>query len=765
MVNSIVKRDGRIVKFDTDKIALAILEAAKSVYDINNNTDKDYDSLAHKYAREVRWHINNEYSNDNLPTVENVQDLVEKILISHKEDKIAKEYILYRHNRTMSRDMNNKIITTIRDIVHTDSNDLDIKRENANIDGDTSMGSMLEIGSNTSKQFYEMYMLRPDIAEAHMNGDIHIHDLDFYALTTTCTQIDIGKLFKDGFSTGHGYIREPSNIITAAALACIAIQSNQNDQHGGQSIPNFEYALAPYVAKSFVKNIIKYLDMNDTTENSIKQIKDRLESYLHEHTLILNEDGIEYTKNILHDIVGLDYNIIKKCIDKAIRYTKKDTHQAMEALVHNLNSMHSRAGAQVPFSSINFGTGTKEEERIVIENLLIATNEGLGNGETPIFPISIFKVKEGINYNPEDPNYDLFKLACKVSAKRLFPNFSFLDSPYNLRYYKSGHPETECSYMGCRTRVIGNVYDPSREIVSGRGNLSFTSINLPRLAIKTQLEYNGNSNATLNDKIEYFMSILDNEINLVFDQLYDRFKVQCSRKVKNYPFLMGQGVWIDSDKLNPNDTLEEVLKHGTLTVGFIGLAECLKELTGKHHGESEESQELGLKIIQHMRDRCDDKSNETKLNFTLIATPAEGLSGRFVRIDKKKYGVIEGVTDRDYYTNSFHIPVYYNISAFDKIRLEAPYHAMTNAGHITYIELDGDPLKNLEAFEDIVRCAHDYEIGYFAINHPVDECGVCGYVGIIDNECPRCGRKDGEGVPVSKLIELKKKYPSIIIPE
>ena len=402
----------------------------------------------------------------------------------------------------------------------------------------------------------------------------------------------------------------------------------------------------------------------------------------------------------------------------------------MEALIHNLNTMNSRAGAQTPFSSINYGTDTSPEGRMVIKNVLLAQEAGLGNGETPIFPIHIFKIKEGINYNKDDINYDLFKLACRVSAKRLFPNFSFLDAPYNLQYYKEGDYNTEVAYMGCRTRVIGNVYDPTREIVTGRGNLSFTSINLPRLAIKAD------------HNVGAFFDMLDEMMDLTIEQLLHRFKIQSQKKVRNFPFLMGQGVWIDSDKLSADDTVGEILKHGTLSVGFIGLAETLKALIGKHHGESEEARELGLEIIQAMRNRLDEECKRTGLNFSLLATPAEGLSGRFVRMDAERYGIIEGVTDREYYTNSFHVPVYYPISAFEKIKIEAPYHALTNAGHISYIELDGDPMENLDAFEKVVRCMKEAGIGYGSINHPVDRDPVCGYTGIIGECCPMCGRKE-----------------------
>ena len=421
----------------------------------------------------------------------------------------------------------------------------------------------------------------------------------------------------------------------------------------------------------------------------------------------------------------------------------------MEALVHNLNTMNSRAGAQVPFSSLNYGTDTSPEGRMVIRNLLTATEAGLGGGETPIFPVQIFKVKDGVNYKEGDPNYDLFRMAVKTSAQRLFPNFSFLDAPFNLQYYKEGDYNTEVAYMGCRTRVMGNVHDRTREVTCGRGNLSFTSINLPRLGIEAHGD------------IDQFYKKLDEMIDLVIRQLLHRFKIQCTKKVRNYPFLMGQGIWIDSEDLDIDDSVAEILKHGTLSIGFIGLAETLKALIGKHHGESEEAQKLGLEIIGHMRKRMDDESEKTGLNFTLLATPAEGLSGRFVSFDQKKYGKIQGITDRENYTNSFHVPVYYPIKAYKKIELEAPYHALTNAGHISYVELDGDTCKNLEAFERIIKFMKEQGIGYGSINHPVDRDPVCGYTGVIGEVCPRCGRREGEAVSIEKLRELRKKYPDV----
>lgn len=744
MLRMIIKRDGREVAFDRVKIADAIYKAAQVL------GGNDYE-MAQDLAQKVEDYVEATIQG-HTPTVEEVQDAVEHTLIENGHARTAKEYILYRAERTRVREMNTRLMKTLEDLTFKDAVDNDVKRENANIDGDTAMGTMLKYGSESAKQFYEMYVLNPRHAKAHRDGDIHIHDLDFLTLTTTCCQIDIVKLFKDGFSTGHGFLREPNDIQSYSALACIAIQSNQNDQHGGQSIPNFDYGMAIGVAKTYsklyTKNLAKaaeILEGKSDLEESFKEIKRKVyaESGV-KPRLEASEEYCRLEAPYLAEIVGEE--AVEKLQKFAVKYSERETdratYQAMEALVHNLNTMHSRAGAQVPFSSINYGTDTTPEGRMVIRNILLAEDAGLGNGETPIFPIHIFKVKEGINYNESDPNYDLFKLACRVSAKRLFPNFSFLDAPFNLPYYKPGDYNTEVAYMGCRTRVMANVYDPTRELTCGRGNLSFTSINLPRIAINAH----GN--------VEWFFEELERKVNLVIEQLLERFKIQSAKKVRNYPFLMGQGVWLDSEKLSPDDSVGEVLKHGTLTIGFIGLAECLKALIGKHHGESKEAQNLGLEIVGYMRKRMDEEAQKTGLNFSLIATPAEGLSGRFVRMDRKKYGEIPGVTDRDYYTNSFHVPVYYEINAFEKIRLEAPYHALTNGGHISYIELDGDPLKNLDAFEAVVRCMKESGVGYGSINHPVDRDPVCGYTGIIDEVCPRCGRRDGEGVSLEKLQKL-----------
>lgn len=739
MITKIQKRDGRTVPFSVDKITDAIYKAARAV---GGNDYESAEQLAEKVCEMLE---KQNFSSSNPPTVEQVQDTVEKVLVENGHAKTAKAYILYRADRTRIREMNTGLMKIYEDLTFKPAIESDMKRENANIDGDTAMGTMLKYGSEGAKQFNEMYVLPPEQSKAHIDGDIHIHDLDFFTLTTTCCQIDLLKLFKNGFSTGHGILREPNNIGSYSALACIAIQSNQNDQHGGQSIPNFDYAMAEGVKKTYkqmyIKNIVRGVGFEmgrtdlDEIEKTVKSYTDKLaeEGIIPE----LSDKNGYYNreKPLLAEIVGDEKtaaNIQELAKKLTFKETDRATYQAMEALVHNLNTMNSRAGAQTPFSSINYGTDTSIEGQMVIKNILLAEEAGLGNGETPIFPIHIFKVKEGINYNEGDPNYNLFKLACRVSAKRLFPNFSFIDAPYNLKYYKPGDYNTEIAYMGCRTRVIGNVYDPSREIVTGRGNLSFTSVNLPRIAILAE-----------HDVVKFF-ELLEDRMNLVVDQLKYRYKIQAQKKVKNYPFLMGQGVWIDSEKLGIDDSVEEILKHGTLSMGFIGLAECLKALIGVHHGESAEAQELGLRIIGRMRQRMDEESERTHMNFSLLATPAEGLSGTFIRKDQKRFGKIQGVTDREYYTNSFHIPVYYKIDAFSKIKLEAPYHALTNAGHISYIELDGDPLQNLDAFEQVIRCMKESGVGYGSINHPVDRDSVCGYTGIIGDICPKCGRREEE---------------------
>ncbi len=744
MLTRIIKRDGREVPFNIEKIASAIFKAAQAV------GGSDYDQ-AMALACEVSEQVDKKCREEGVvPTVEQIQDMVETTLINHGHARTAKTYILYRAERTKVREMNTRLMKVYEDLTFKSAKDNDTKRENANINADTAMGTMLKYGSEGAKEFNELYILDPKVSKAHVEGDIHIHDLDFLTLTTTCCQIDLLKLFKDGFSTGHGRLREPNDIQSYAALACIAIQANQNDQHGGQSVPTFDYAMAPGVQKTYKRlfrnNLIKLLDMENVAEaeKTALGIIDTLAGR-----------GLTPSIGAAREMEGaLRAEIAEKApaadsvrvASLVISYTQKEieraTYQAMEALIHNLNTMHSRAGAQIPFSSLNYGTDMSPEGRLVMKSILLATEAGLGNGETPIFPIQIFKVKEGVNYNPQDPNYDLFKLACRVSAKRLFPNFSFMDAPYNAQYYKEGDINTEVAYMGCRTRVIANHYDPSREVVTGRGNLSFTSVNLPRIAINAK----GN--------VDWFFEELERKMQLVAKQLLERFKIQCGKRVRNYPFLMGEGVWIDSDGMKPDDSVGEILKHGTLTIGFIGLAEALKALIGVHHGESADAQALGIEIIGFMRRFTDEATKKYGLNFSLIGTPAEGLSGRFIRMDKKRFGEIPGVTDREYYTNSFHVPVYHKISAYDKVKLEAPYHALTNGGHITYIELDGDPCENLDAFEDIVHSMKEAGIGYGAINHPVDHDPVCGYTGIIGNTCPCCGREETDDAPFERIRRI-----------
>ena len=736
MFTVISKRDGRTVPYDRSKIEAAVFKAMDACSRGNHEE-------ADRIAVLVEEQLANQFEN-RAPGVEDIQDTVENVLMDSGYAFVARKYILYRAERTRVRELNTKLMKIYDELTFSDARNSDMKRDNANIDGDNPMGVMLKYGTEGAKDYYLKSLLTPEQAKAYSEGDIHIHDFDFYALTTTCCQIDLLKLFHGGFSTGHCYLREPNDISSYAALACITIQANQNDQHGGQSVPTFDYAMAEGVRKTYRKlyarNFAKALellvpDFPKKDEEVYETIKAVWEKQGQEPSL----DGNPAYDEIEKTLFDLEPTVYEKVRAFAREYAKAETdratYQAMEALIHNLNTMHSRAGAQVPFSSLNYGTDTSAEGRMVMRNLLLATQAGLGNGETPIYPIQIFKVKAGVSANPGDPNYDLFRLAMKTSAKRLFPNFSFLDAPFNLQSSKPGRPETEVAYMGCRTRVIGNVYDPDRQIVTGRGNLSFTSINLPRIAIKA------------NHNIEWFFEELERKMELCCKQLLDRFKIQSAKKVRNFRFLMGQGVWIDSDKLSLDDTVGEVLKHGTLSVGFIGLAETLVALTGHHHGESAEAQRLGIDIISFMRDFMDRKSQEYKLNFTLLATPAEGLSGRFVRIDRKKYGVIPGVTDREYYTNSFHIPVYFPISAYEKIHLEAPYHRLTNAGHITYVELDGAAANNIEAFERVIRTMYDEGIGYGSVNHPVDRDPVCGYNGIIGDECPGCGRHEGDGNP------------------
>ncbi len=744
---TVIKRSGKKVEWNGAKIALAIKKAFDALEKQEGEdlyTEKDVNKVFNSVVKQIE----KEYKGQDKIKIEDIQDIIEDKLKKNYED-VYKTFSEYRERRNKSRQAfigekkQHKFVKAIENLGLKTAGEEDAKRENANVDGDTAMGTMLQYGSTVSKEFAKAYLMKPRFAEAHDNGDIHIHDLDFWPMgTTTCCQIDLKKLFKNGFSTGHGFLRPPKDIMSYTALAAIVIQSNQNDQHGGQAIPAFDYYMAPGVLMTFKKQFKQAIaDFLDLTGFDHFINMDRIAKDIDK----LNSINVDLS---MFDSYAKESSEVKrlskKAYDVAYKKTDRTTYQAMEAFIHNLNTMHSRAGAQVPFSSINFGTDTSPEGRMVMKNYLLATDAGLGNHETPIFPISIFKLKEGVNYNKEDPNYDLFRLSCEVSAKRLFPNFSFIDSPFNLEGYDPNNYETEVGYMGCRTRVLGNHVDPSKAITPGRGNLSFTSINLPRLGIKHGI-VSGKTD------LDGFFKELGELEDLVKDELLERFEYQCTKHVYNFPFLLGQGVWIDSEKLKPGDRLRKVLKHGTLTVGFIGLAECLKALIGKHHGESEEAQKLGLKIVKFMRDKVDEYSEKYNLNFSLIATPAEGLSGRFTNMDKAIYGKIKGVTDREYYTNSFHVPVYYNISIVDKLKIEGPYHALTNGGHISYVELDGDTAMNVDAFEKIIRLMHDNKMGYGAINHPVDRDPVCGYTGVIGDYCPGCGRKEYEGVPIERV--------------
>lgn len=756
---NVVKRNGKKVSFDGSKIAIAIKKGFDSVVAEDENgehikkyNEKDIQKVYHSIIKRIE----KENEENGRIKIETIQDMIESELQKKGYEDVYKNFSEYRERRNQSRQLffdekkTHKFLKSIEGLGLKSANEDNNKRENANVDGDTAMGTMLQYGSTVSKEFAKSYLMKKKFSEAHDNGDIHIHDMDFLPMgTTTCMQIELDRLFKNGFSTGHGHLREPKDIMSYSSLAAIAIQSNQNDQHGGQSIPAFDYYMAPGVLKTFKKQfkqqIYDLLDYSDllsfiNIDRIVREI-DKLNSI---------EFDIEIFEPIYKESKSIK-RMFEKSYEKAIQKTNRTTYQAMEAFVHNLNTMHSRAGAQVPFSSINLGTDTSAEGRMVIKNFLLSTDAGLGKGETPIFPVSIFKVKEGVNYNPEDKNYDLFKLACKVSAKRLFPNFSFLDAPFNLAFYQEGNYKTEVGYMGCRTRLMSDVTDLNNQTTGGRGNLSFTSINLPRIAIRNGICLKEREKADMDN----FYKELADMMDLVRDQLLERFEVQCSKHSYNFPFLLEQGVWADGDKLKPNDRLRKLLKHGSLTVGFIGLAESLKALIGKHHAESEEAQKLGLEIIGFMRKRCDEYSKQYNLNFTLIATPAEGLSGRFVGIDKAIFGKIKGVTDRDYYTNSFHVPVYYQTSIKHKLEIEAPYHNLTNGGHISYIELDGDTTTNVEAFESVIRMMKETGIGYGAINHPVDRDPVCGYVGVIGDVCPGCGRKEFDSVPIERINEYK----------
>jgi len=641
MFTEIRKRDGRVVPFDAEKITDAIFKAAKAVGGENRK-------IAERLTVQVIKELAKKGYNGVIPTVEEIQDVVEKVLIENGHARTAKAYILYRDKRSRIREGKSDLMDTVKEIL------IETSRENANVSNSPS-AKMLQIASAASKSYYLTNLLPEEFAQAHISGAIHIHDLDYYGKTLNCLQIDLYKLLSQGFNTGYGYIRPPKRIASAAAQAAIILQSNQNDMFGGQSFPHFDRAMAQIIA------------------------------------------------------------------EMPRQPDEEEIFQAMEGLVYNLNTMHSRAGAQVPFSSLNFGTDTSEMGRAVSKALLKAFEKGLGRGESPIFPNLVFRTKKGVNFDPGDPNYDIFQYALKVAAKRLNPTFSFMDSSFNSKY------GDEVAYMGCRTRVIANRHGEA--VSAGRGNIAFVSINLPRLALQTR-------------DINLFFVELDRLLRLAARQLLHRFEIIGNLRAKDLPFLMGQKLYMGSENLQPDDPIKEVIKNGTLSIGFIGLAETLMVLIGKHHGEDKEAQELGLKIVSHMSKRMTQFSDEFDLNFTLLATPAEGLSGRFVKLDREIYGIIPGVTDKEYYTNSVHVPVNYVMSLYDKLDIEGQYHKYCDAGHIAYVELESPPGENYEAVEDIVRHMSEADVGYGGINYPIDECRSCGYSGVIDDCCPGCGGTD-----------------------
>ncbi len=948
VISNIIKRDGQKQKYEEAKIQEAILKAAAS---INSEQIIDLDKPKKLAAKVRKYILENkictlEKTQDSTDyytvSIEDIQDAVEKVLIENKHAKTAKAYILYRKKRSDIRDSSTALMKLMKELTFTESKDCELKRENANIDGNSTMGTMLKYGSEIAKDFNKKFLINPEHVAAYEAGYIHIHDMEFYALTINCLQIDVGKLLDTGFNTGHGALRSPSTINAAATLACIIIQSNQNEMFGGQSIPTLDFSLAPYVAKSYAKNLSLYLEASSISDAFILELKESVEKYRVENTHLINSDAKAYITSQIEEL-SKKYNEnvdILKAFNFAYKKTEKDCYQSMEALIHNLCTLNSRAGSQVPFSSLNTGMDRSEEGRMVTRNLFLATEAGLGNGETPIFPISIFTMKKGVN-RKGDYNYDLFQLACRCSAKRLFPNFNNLDSSFNLPYFDDTRPETICAVMGaahngllalqnnvkqdlsdfvnnaleqntilqeqdgtiwarvdgyrvfdttkkafvkvvkvmkkeypiqdwykvivkakhgkneellftkdhpvtqavvgigenslartqvqdlkagdflikthtascckttgfldafeekklteilevrplndsdaesanktltgydietesdrfdlgaivshnCRTRVLGNDHDPSKAITPGRGNLSFTTLNIPYLALQVKTE---NPNLAQDALFHEFLKQLKAYVDMVFVQLLDRYEVQAKRKARNFPFLMGQHVHLDSEKLHPDDEIREIIKHGTLSIGFIGLAETLVALFGKHHGEDSEINQKGEVIIKTIFDKCREKTKETGFNFSLIASPAEGCSGRLLKLTKARFGEIEGITDREYFTNSFHVPVYYPIRAWEKIQAEAIYHKYCLAGAISYIEVSEDLSNNLEAFETLVEAMADSNMGYFSINHPVDRDPVCGYVGIINDTCPRCGRRENEGIALETLQKVQSYSP------
>ena len=699
MVKSVLKRDGRRVDFNNQKIVAAILKAM-------DVTDAGEDIvLAAQIAQTI-----SELDKD-VMTVEEIQEVVENHLMNSPRQEVAKEYIRYRNKRNIARKAkSNEIFETI---IQAQSND--ITRENANMNADTPAGMMMKFASEATKSYVDECLLSDPVREAVANNYIHIHDKDYYPTKSlTCIQHPLDLILEHGLKAGHGESRPAKRIETASVLACISMETVQNEMHGGQAIPAFDFYLAPYVRKTYEEEVDKAADLFNTDLSELKEAK--IDDY------------------IKRDLIGLQGK--ERAQQHAVNQTVNRVHQAMEAFVHNMNTIHSRGGNQVVFSSINYGTDTSAEGRCVIREILNTTYEGVGNGSTAIFPIQIWKKKKGVSYLPEDPNYDLYKFACKVCARRFFPNFLNLDATYNQdEAWKPDDPrrfEHEVATMGCRTRVYGNKFGPKTSI--GRGNLSFTTINIVKLGIEAM-----NEEDDKNLRIQKFFKKLDWALDIAARQLNERFEFQKTALKKQFPLLMA-GLWLGSEKLDDDDTIESVINQGTLSIGFIGLAECLIALIGKHHGESEEAQELGLRIISHMAEKINGFAETYQHNFTFLATPAEGLSGKFTKRDKKTFGVLPGITDKDYYTNSSHIPVYYHCTPEHKAKIEGPYHKYENAGHIFYVEVDGDATHNPEAIMRIVDLMDKYDIGYGSVNHNRNRCMDCGYENADDNltECPHC---------------------------
>lgn len=699
MIQIVVKRDGRVVGFNEEKIKAAIRKAMLQ-------TEKGEDeSLIQKITDRIVMKGNERM------TVEEIQDLVEIELMASPRKEVAKKYIAYRDQRSIARRAHTRDI--FLSIIEAKSND--ITRENANMNADSPAGMMMKFASETTKPFVDDYLLAPEVKDAVKHNYIHIHDKDYYPTKSlTCIQHPLDRILKNGFVAGHGESRPAKRIETASIIACISLETAQNEMHGGQAIPAFDFYLAPYVRSSFIEELKNLEELYG-------------ESY--EHLYYAKID--DYIKRDLENLDG-DNRVLQFAINRTVARV----HQAMEAFIHNMNTIHSRGGNQVVFSSINYGTDTSAEGRCIIRELLNSTYRGVGNGATAIFPIQIWKKKRGVSYLPTDRNYDLYQLSCKVAARRFFPNFVNLDASFNQHEkWDENDPERyiyEVATMGCRTRVFENRYGEKTSV--GRGNLSFTTINIVKLAIEVM------NVQDKEERIVMFFKKLDQMLDIAAKQLCDRFEFQKTAYAKQFPLLMSR-LWNGCENLKPNDTIESVINQGTLGIGFIGLAECLIALTGHHHGEDEDSQKLGIRIVSHMRSRANEFCEKFQHNFSILATPAEGLSGRFTARDKKTFGVIAGVTDKEYYTNSNHVPVYYHCSPQHKAKIESPYHKLTGGGHIFYVEIDGDATHNPDAIANIVDLMDKYDIGYCSVNHNRNRCMDCGYEDATDNltECPKCG--------------------------